>query len=996
MPGMGGQYHRNIQTAMPSNKETLFQDHICSFLDKEHNFHALTKEELPDNPEHIIEDDLIGFIQATQPDKYESLYENYGDDTSQQIINTLKIESEKTPLWLLIRNGITVRGVTLELYKPYPRTGTDSQFEAYRKNQFSFKKEYYYSPSSEERIDLVIWLNGLPIIISEMKHEDEGQNVEDAIHESFLKRDLDNPIYNLPFLYLALSNTEAKVATDPMAYKNFLWYNAELVNKAETEGEYPVEHVYRHALSKQSIVKYLEHYLVFVPPKERQTPFGVEIVKGSFTIFPRYHQLRASKKIADLVGNHFESNRELGLKYLINHSAGSGKTLTIAWMSDLLDSLYTSDGQKIFDNIIILTDRRALDKNVRDDLEKFAHLGETKINICERSGDLARFLDANRDIIVTTIHKFSYINEKLKKSEALKNRKVAFLIDEAHRSQDGKLALAMLEKFTETEQDEDEEELKKLDISNQVYVAFTATTTPKTVSFFGEPVDTYSEEMAIAEGYILDVAQSIVSYKTLYHLRNNRPVPDKDFPAGVVAQALQRKAFEDDSIIQYKSEVIIKMFEEQIVPALEGKGKALVVANTRIAGLKYYETIKSILEEKDSDYDVLYAFSDFTNEETGEVIEEDSLNNLSSEHGGKEIEDVFDTDEYRIMVVANKFQTGFDQPLLTAMFLDKPVKKVNAIQTVSRLNRKHPYKEQSDLLIVDFTNSADDIFDAFNKHRKGSPYKEEEPRKELLDEAYQKFKEYDVFSEQDVATYVNAYLKAEEEAKKRNSTPDAILSNTNQEYREQFRDVLPSVEAQKEFVALLNRYCKLYYFIARFFELEEYLHDFVIFAEAMKMVLMNRGKTSELKIHLKGVELEKGALRHKQTVVNEPDNKPTVKGGLKMGEGGSEPSRSSIDEMIEAIKEKYPIDEKEAIVIKEICEEVSERYDVMNPILQNRNDELYLKKRAKPKVTKEVKNSYLKREMYEKLEDPMYTDRGGIISLMGRSIINKVLMKTAS
>jgi type I restriction enzyme R subunit len=241
--------------------------------------------------------------------------------------------------------------------------------------------------------------------------------------------------------------------------------------------------------------------------------------KESVTIFPRYHQLRASKKIAQKVGDLYESNRALGIKYLINHSAGSGKTLTIAWMADLLDSLYTEDGKKVFDHIIILTDRRALDKNVRNDLDLFSHLKETKINISEKSADLARHLDNDRDIIVTTIHKFSYIHEKLNKSEALKDRKVAFLIDEAHRSQDGKLALSMQQHFTDDDNGEEDEELKKIDISNQVYVAFTATTTPRTVSFFGEPVDTYSEEEAIAEGYILDVAQSIISYKTLYHLK---------------------------------------------------------------------------------------------------------------------------------------------------------------------------------------------------------------------------------------------------------------------------------------------------------------------------------------------------------------------------------------------------------------------------------------------------------------------------------------------
>ncbi|MEX2363757.1 MAG: DEAD/DEAH box helicase family protein [Balneolaceae bacterium] len=977
---------------MPSNKETLFQDHICSFLENEHDYHVLEKHELPDNAEHIIEDHLIEFIQSTQPNTFSKLKEDYGADAANEILTALKNELEKTPLWLLMRNGITVRGVHFKLYKPYPRTGTESQFGAYHKNKFSFKKEYYFSPLSTHRIDLVIWLNGLPIIVIEIKHEDEGQNVEDAIHESFLKRDLENPSYTLPFLFVALSNTEAKVATNLRSHNSFLWFNAALVNKAETEGEYPVEHVYRHALSKQNIAKYVEHYLLFVPQEEEQTASGVKVVKDSFTIFPRYHQIRASKKIADLVGAHFEEKRQLGKKYLINHSAGSGKTLTIAWMSDLLDSLYTSDGEKAFDNIIILTDRKALDKNVRDDLELFSHLGETKINIAEKSKDLARHLDNNRDIVVSTIHKFSYIQDELKKSDELKNRKVAFLIDEAHRSQDGKLALAMLDQFTNTNDEDEEGDLKKLDISNQVYVAFTATTTAKTVSFFGNPIDTYSEEEAIAEGYILDVAQSIISYKTLYHLRPTAILPEKTFPEGVLAQALQRIAFEDESIIQYKSEVIIQLFEEEVKDAIEGKGKAMVVANSRKAGLLYYQTIKAILEERDADYDVLYAFSDFTDEETGEFIEEEKLNKLDTKHKGKVIEDVFDTDTYRILVVANKFQTGFDQPLLSAMFLDKPVKGANAVQTVSRLNRNHADKEQTDILVVDFTNSADDIFDAFNKHRKGSPYKEREPDKELLNTVYADIKAYGIFDADEISSYVDQYLEAEREARKRNSEADALLSNVNQQYREKFRKALPDIEAQKVFVSLLSRYTKLYYFIAKFFELEEKLHRFVVFAEAMKMVLLNRGKISELKQYLKDVELEKGALTNKQEKVNEPAGIPQRPGGLRNG-NPTVPTRSTIEEMLDSIREKYQINDKEAIIIKDICEKLSKRYDVVNSIEENIHSELYLKTRAARKVKREIKNEYISREMFKILENPLYNGRGGIFSLMSNTVINNVKMR---
>ena len=277
-------------------------------------------------------------------------------------------------------------------------------------------------------------------------------------------------------------------------------------------------------------------------------------------------------------------------------------------MADRLDSLYTSNGKKVFDNIIILTDRNALDKNVKDDLEMFTHLS-TKLNFARRSKNLAEYLEKDRDIIVTTIHKFAYVQEKLENDKSLQNRNVAFLIDEAHRSQDGKMALTMRKFFNdeeaeafETDEDETIKELQKLNISNQVFVAFTATSTPKTVSYFGEPFDVYSEEEAIAEGYILDVAHNIISYETLYNLKQKEVIPEMDFPTGIVSKLLKNIAYEDDAIIQYKSEVIVKLFQEKVVPSIQGQGKAMVVASSRIAGLKYFNTLKTILEDKESEW----------------------------------------------------------------------------------------------------------------------------------------------------------------------------------------------------------------------------------------------------------------------------------------------------------------------------------------------------------------------------------------------------------
>jgi len=993
---------------MPSNKETLFQDHICAFLEREHKYIQLDRNDFTDKEYHVIEKHLVSFIIATQPNKYETIKENYGADTNLEIIKALKDELSKKLLWLVIRDGLMVKGTKIELYKPKPRSATSKlQEENYQKNIYSFAKEYYYNSLTQERIDLVIWLNGLPIIVIELKHEDEGQTCEDAIFESFLTRELANKMYKMPFLYVASSNTEIKVATNPNSEHNFRWFNSELVNKAETDGEYPVEHLYRHALSKENIAKYLEHYLVFVPAKEEITEHGEVISTPSYTIFPRYHQLRASKKLAEKVKEHVNATKILGKKYLINHSAGSGKTLTIAWMSDLLDSLYTDENNKVFDNIIILTDRRSLHKNVKDDLEKFTHLG-TKINFTKRSGDLANFLDRNRAIIVTTIQKFGHIQDKLKSSEELKNRKVAFLIDEAHRSQDGKMALKQRQYFNKQEPDieegddtenEIEEKLKNLDTSNQVFVAFTATTTPKTVSFFGEPFDTYSEEEAIKEGYILDVAQNIISYETLYNLSfGNNYIPKQkdgqDFPSGVVSKALKTIAFNDDDLIQYKSEVIVKLFEEKVLNAANGKGKAMVVTSSRPAGLKFFKIIKTILEEKGADYKALFAFSDYTDPETNESIEEIKVNHLDTLHKNKVIEDVFDLDEYRILVVANKFQTGFDQPLLSAMFLDKAVNGVNAIQTVSRLNRKHVDKEQDDILVVDFTNNSDKIFEAFNKHRKGSPYKEKEPDKDVLPDLYKEIIATEVFSESEIEKYISAYMEAEEEARKRNSTADALLSNLNQDYRTIFKTKLPKLDDQKNYISLLNRFVNLYYFIAQFFVMELKVNNFIVFAEVMADTLIKKGKTSELKQLLKNIELTKGAVKFHGSRANMYKVKEPRKTGLKMGNGGQAPPRTTIEEALAEIEQKYQISKEDAIVIKEICEEVSKKYDVRQKILDNRDKEDYLKNSAEPRVKSEVRQEYMNRDLWEKLEDEIYTRRGGIISLMGKTIIKTILGAT--
>lgn len=422
----------------------------------------------------------------------------------------------------------------------------------------------------------------------------------------------------------------------------------------------------------------------------------------------------------------------------------------------------------------------------------------------------------------------------------------------------------------------------------------------------------------------------------------------------------------------------------------------MVVASSRPAGLKYFENLKVIIEERELPFKVLFAFSDYTDSVTNEPIEEIKINELDTLHSGKVIEEVFDTDEYRILVVANKFQTGFDQPLLAAMFLDKVVSGVNAIQTVSRLNRKHPDKEQADILVVDFTNNSTNIFEAFNKHRKGTPYKESEPKKELLQQVYDAIDELEVFSGDEIESYINAYVKAESEAKMGESTADALLSNNNQEYREIFKKALPNIEDQKNYIGLLRRYTKLYYFIAQFYPLDYYLHEFIVFSEAMANTLIKRGKTSELTQLLKNVELSKGAVKYHGQKANMAIIKDSKRIGLRDLKQRSVSSRTTIEKAIRDIEIKYPISEEDVILIKEICVEVSNIYDIKRRIMDNRTNENYLKTTAEPKVKLEVKNGYLRRDRYDVFENPIYMQRGGIISLMGKSVINSILELSAS
>lgn len=970
--------------------EETFHNHICEYLKNNFRYRALSASDISDDEFYFVEKHLEEFIKETQSDTWKTLKEEYfGSDTAKQIVKAIKEESRIKPLWFVIRDGIEVKGKKILLYSPKPRSyHSEEQEKSYRSNIFAYKKEFYFSDDSSEAIDLVLYLNGLPIITTELKHQGktgEASTYADAITQYTERRHHVSKIFSLPFAHFAADTDDAMVASNPSEEKFFQPFNTGLENKLNPEvpqGEYPIWHLYGQAFSPEYICDFIEYFLIYVPEK-------IDKGEATFTIIPRFHQLRSTRNLSKDLLEHSQEHNELGRKYLINHSPGSGKTFTIGWMAERLDSLNNPiTKEKIFSTIFILTDRKSLNKNVKDDLEKFTHL-KRKIIFTDKSSDILTAINDGINIIVTTIQKFNWVQKELKEDGSLKHLKIAFLIDEAHRSQGGKMGMNVRTTFatqaeetesseTDTIEDNIEEAFRKLNISNQVYVAFTATPTERTFNLFGKPFDVYTEEEAIKEGYILDVADNIISYKTLYHLNTTWVKPDeKLYPEGLVVKLLRDKAFEDEAIILYKSTVIVEHFEEQIKNLLDGKAKAMVVASSRQAGYNYYLSIKSFIEKRNLGYKILFAFTDFIDKVSKEPLNESKVNGIELTEETP-IETYFEKSEYKILVVANKFQQGFNEPLLCAMYLDKVVNGVNAVQTISRLNRKYPGKNETS--VIDFTNNAKEIFKAFSKYRKGAKVRDTEPDPEELQLLYDEIWTYGVFSEDMVGQYIETAAEGN----------DTVFATMSLIFRAQFEKTITDKEERKTFVNLLLKFVRKYNFFAQNFSISEQLTQFAVFADLIAGKLIKLGSESTLKKSLESVTVERAAVNFLGTKRN-PNKVREPKG--KSNNSPLVPPKATIEDVIDGIRIAFRIEEGEEIIIKEIYLSTMKDEDLLKLINANKENADFLQLTVAAQIKQMIIDAYKKKGMIRKTREPRYKDAGGIFDLLVDNIIRHAVHK---
>lgn len=716
--------------SIESEKE--YQHFIMDYLEQ-HNGYVIRKATNYDRLYAIDRELLFRFLNDTQPDKMKQLAKIYKDDLQDTIVGLLNTEEtkERGSLLQVLRHGIEISNLTLDMMYTKPATDFNPELtRKYKQNIFSVMEEVW--ASDKERIDLVIFLNGLAIMSFELKCNAARQSVADAMYQYRTQRSpktrlflfkagvLVNFAMDLNEVYMTTKLTGSDTFFLPFNMGNGVGVNAGKGNPIFPD-KYSVSYMWEDILTKDTVLELLSKFM-FLEVKEKKNELTGKTKRKETMIFPRYHQLDAIRKIlADVTVNGTTQN------YLIQHSAGSGKTNSIAWLAHRLTSLHDADNHIIFDTIIIVTDRVVVDRQLQDavmSLEHKAGLIRVMDEKCN-SQDLARALQGHTKIVATTIQKFPYIVDSV---HDLQQKHFAVIIDEAHSSTAGKDMAAVTKSLgseyrAAEEEDDDVEEAISREIArngkqpNVSMFAFTATPKPTTLQLFGrlntkgqrEAFHIYSMKQAIEEGFILDVLANYTTYQTFYQINKEIKEDPRCKTADAKRQIARFVELHDTNIAQ-RVEVIVEHFRHSVMNELGGMAKAMVVTASRQAAVKYRQALGAYIDKKG--YKGIHALVAFSGKVKlpGDDREysEPEMNGFAED----KLTDEFDKDAYNVLIVANKYQTGFDQPKLCAMYILKRLKGVSAVQTLSRLNRIcPPFEKQT--FVLDFVNSYEDIKDAF-------------------------------------------------------------------------------------------------------------------------------------------------------------------------------------------------------------------------------------------------------------------------------------------
>ena len=707
---------------------------------------------------------LHQFLFSTQPKATSLLGIDKEGIKLQQFLSRLQGEIAKRGVVDVLRKGINHGPAFIDLFYGSPSQDNPRAVKLYAANIFSVTRQLHFSrDESQLALDLCLFINGLPVATLELKNRLTGQTVEDAVQQ--YKRDRNPRELLFQFgrcaVHFAADDQEVSMCTRLLGNDSWFLpfnkgYDDGAGNPPNPEG-IKTDYLWREILTPRGLTDILENYVQVVVEKEQRTGR-----KSQKQIFPRYHQLDLVRALLDDA-----RRRGAGKRYLIQHSAGSGKSNSIAWLAHQLIGLQ-QEGKSIFDSIIVVTDRRVLDRQIKNTIKQFAQVSAT-VGHADYSRDLRKYLAEGKKIIITTVQKFPVVMKEI--GDDHRGRTFAIIIDEAHSSQGGRTSAKMNIVLSRQGQENDDEtiedkinrimESRKM-LSNASYFAFTATPKNKTLEIFGEPFmeeesvrhrpfHSYTMKQAIQEGFILDVLKNYVPVNSYYRLMK-KVEDDPEFDVKKAQKKLRRYVEQNDHAIRMKAEIMVDHFHDQVLAKnkIGGKAKAMVIAGGIRLAIEYFHAIKGYLEERKSPWKAIVAFSG-EHDYGGQKVTEASLNEFPSNM----IPERFREDPYRFLVVADKFQTGFDEPLLHTMYVDKPLSDIKAVQTLSRLNRAHPKKH--DTFVLDFFNDSDSIQAAFDPYYRTTILSDETDPNRLHD-IKAELDGYQFYDWQQIERFVELYL----------------------------------------------------------------------------------------------------------------------------------------------------------------------------------------------------------------------------------------------
>lgn len=814
--------------SMDTTKERIFQNEMIAQMVE--TGWIVGKGDGYDRERALYSQDALTFVQTTQPQEWEKFSKVYPTDTERHFLDALVAQLRKADINAtdmlsrtygtlgVLRHGIKSHNARFSLCQFKPEHSLNPETLArYQQNICRIVPELVYSPHASKaafeeagtkakkwRIDLVLFVNGLPVATLELKSEFK-QAVQNAITQYKKTRLPKDPVTNKPeplltfkrgaLVHFAVSQYEVFMATKLDGDKTyFLPFNKGTHDGGagndipEDANDYATSYLWNEVLLPDNLLKILASF-VHLQIVEKEDAIGLKY-KSESLIFPRYHQWDVVNKLITAA-----TVEGTGNKYLIQHSAGSGKSNSIAWTAHQLSRLYDENGEKQFHSVIVVTDRTVLDDQLQDTIYQFEHQDGVVGRINNKEGDgsksekLASALENSQPIIIVTIQTFPHVLKAIENSVSLKQRKYAVIADEAHSSQSGSTA-RQLKEVLMTEETDDDVVMTSEDIldatvaarkgsNNLNYYAFTATPKAKTLELFGrrpnpfepasktnkpEAFHVYSMRQAIEEGFILDVLKNYTNYKVAYKLLQKLDDPDREVDSNKAKVKLNQWVALHEHNVSQKVKVIVEHYRKHVMHLLGGQAKAMVVTSSRKAAVRYKLAFDKYLAE--NNYQKINAMVAFSGEVEFYESDHNSLAllnqkfteiNMNPGLKGRDMRKAFDTDDYQVMLVANKFQTGFDQPKLCAMYVDKALGGVECVQTLSRLNRTYPGKKESGTFVLDFYNEPDDILAAFQPYYQTAELTDvSDPQ--LVFELFEKLRSSGIFLWNEVEQFCEAFF----------------------------------------------------------------------------------------------------------------------------------------------------------------------------------------------------------------------------------------------